>query len=228
VAENTGKITWLAGASGMVGSRVLERLLQLPEYGRVIAVTRRPLGRESQRLANRIVPFAQLEAQLKGQACDAALCCLGTSYKEAGSEAAFREAVQLNVLAFARASKAAGARRFVMLSCQTANSGSRNTAARVQGETLDGLLALGFDSLDLLLPGPLLGVRRGSGISHFASMAAALVSRPLQFGARAGRRAVGASRVAAAMVGALRSGRRGVYRYDYTGIQALSRMHDRT
>ncbi len=228
MAENTGKITWLAGASGMVGSQVLEGLLQLPEYGRVIAVTRRPLGREYQRLANRIVPFAQLEAQLKGQACDAALCCLGASYKETGSEAAFREAVQLNVLAFARASKAAGARRFVMLSCQTANSGSRNIAARVQGETLDGLLTLGFDSLDLMLPGPLLGVRRGSGVSHFASMAAALVSRPLQFGAREGRRAVGASQVAAAMLGALQSGRRGVYRYDYPGIQALSRMHDRT
>ena len=30
VAENTGKIAWLAGASGLVGSRVLEGLLQLP------------------------------------------------------------------------------------------------------------------------------------------------------------------------------------------------------
>jgi hypothetical protein len=212
----------------MVGSRVLEGLLQLPEYGRVIAVTRRPLGRDSPRLANRIVPFAQLEAQLKGQACDSALCCLGASYKETGSEAEFRQAVQLNVLAFARASKAAGARRFVMLSCQSADSGSRHLAARVQGESLDGLVALGFESLDLMLPGPLLGLRRGSGVAQLASMAAALMARPLQFGARAGRRAVGASRVAAAMLGALQSGRRGVYRYDYAGIQALSRMHDRT
>ena len=211
-----------------VGSRVLDGLLQLPEYRRVIAVTRRPLGRESRRLANRIVPFAQLEAQLTGQACDAALCCLGASLEATGSEAAFREAVQLHVLAFARASKAAGARRFVMLSCHTADSSARNTAARVQGETLDGLLALGFDSLDLMLPGPLLGVRRDSGLSHLASMAAALVARPLQFGARAGRRPVGAALVAAAMLGALQSGRRGVYRYDYPGIQALSRMHDRT
>ncbi len=212
----------------MVGSRVLEGLLQIPGYARIVAVTRRPLGRESRRLANRIVPFAQLEAQLKGQSCDSALCCLGASYKEAGSEPAFREAVQLNVLAFARASKAAGARRFVMLSCQTADSGARNAAARVQGETLDGLVALGFDSLDLMLPGPLLGVRRGIGVSHLASMAAALVSRPLQFGARAGSRAVGASQVAAAMLGALQSGRRGVCRHDYPGIKALSRMHDRT
>jgi hypothetical protein len=228
VAENTGKIAWLAGASGMVGARVLEGLLHYPEYGRVIAVTRRPLAREAQRLANRIVPFAQLEAQLHGQVCNSALCCLGATYKEAGSEAAFREAVQLNVLAFARAAKAAGARRFVMLSCQTADPGSRNTAARVQGETLDGLGALGFESLDLLLPGPLLGLRRGAGASQFASMTVALVLRPLQFGARECRRAVAASQVAAAMLGALQSGRRGINRYEFSGIQALSRMRRRT
>ena len=95
MAENTGKIAWLAGASGRVGSRVLEGLLQLTEFARVIAVTRRPLGRDYPRLANRIVPFAQLEAQLKGQTCSTALCCLGASYRATGSEAAFREAVQL-------------------------------------------------------------------------------------------------------------------------------------
>ena len=228
MVENVGKIVWLAGASGMVGSQVLEALLQATEFGRIVAVTRRPLGRDALRLANRIVPFAQLEPQLKGQTCDTAMCCLGTSYKEAGSEAAFREAVYENVLAYARAARTAGARRFVMLSCHSANSASRRTAERVLGETLDALTALNFESLDLMLPGPLLGLRRGAGLSQLLTMAGALALRPLQFGARESRRAVGASQVAAAMLGAARSGRRGVYRYDFSGIQALSRMRGRT
>lgn len=212
----------------MVGSHVLEGLLQLPDYSRIIAVTRRPLGRDSPRLANRIVVFAQLEAQLKGQTCNAALCCLGSAYKAAGSEAAFREAVQVNVLAFARAAKAAGAQRFVMLSCHTADTKSRHTAARAYGETLESLTAVGFDSLDVLLPGPLLGLRRGAGVSQLLLMAGAVALRPLRIGAQRSRRAVGASQVAAAMVAAVRSGRRGLYRYEYSGIRALSRMHDRT
>lgn len=228
MTENAGKIVWLAGASGLVGSRVLERLLLLSEYTRIIAITRRPLGREAQRLANRIVPFGQLEAQLKGQTCEAAVCCLGTSYKEAGSEAAFREAAQGNVLAFARAAKAAGARRFVVLSCQSASAGSRRLPERVLGETLDALTALGFDSLDLMLPGPLLGLRRGLHLSHLVAMSGAAVLRPLLFGVHERRRAISASAVAAAMVGALRSGRRGVYRYEFSGIQALSRIRGRT
>ncbi|HTY93605.1 MAG TPA: NAD-dependent epimerase/dehydratase family protein [Steroidobacteraceae bacterium] len=228
MVENAWKTVWLAGASGMVGSRVLERLLQAPEHARIIAVTRRPLGRDYQRLANRIVPFAQLESQLRSQTCDTAVCCLGASYKEAGSEGAYREAVQVNVLAFARAARSAGARRFVALSCHTADSASRHTPARIQGETLDALVAMGFESLDILLPGPLLGRRRGLDASGLASMALALVLRPLQFGARASHRAVTASQVAAAVVGALRSGRRGVYRYDFSGIQSLARIGGRT
>jgi uncharacterized protein YbjT (DUF2867 family) len=227
VIENAGKIIWLAGASGMVGSQVLEHLLLATEYARIIAITRRPLGREAPRLANRIVPFAQLEAQLKGQACDAAVCCLGASYREAGSEVAFRAATQLNVLAFARAAKAAGARRFVMLSCHSANSGSRQTAARVQGETLDALTIMGFESLDLLLPGPLLGLRRGLQLSQLLSMSSAAVLRPLQFGANERLRAISASQVAAAIAGAVRAGRSGVRRYEFSGILSLSRIRNR-
>jgi uncharacterized protein YbjT (DUF2867 family) len=228
VAEIAGKTVWLAGASGMVGSRVLEGLLQAPEFARILAITRRPLGREYQRLANRILLFGQVESQLQGQTCDTALCCLGASYQEAGSEPAYREAAQRNVLAYARAAQAGGARRFVMLSCCSANSQSRHTAARVQGETLDALVAMNFESLDIFVPGPLLGMRRGAGVGQLLSMMGVLMIRPLQLGAAASRRAIGATQVAAAMIGATRSGRRGVYRYEFSGILSLSRMRSRT
>jgi hypothetical protein len=212
----------------MVGSRVLEGLLEVPEFTRILAITRRPLGRESSRLANRIVPFGQLEAQLRGQICDMALCCLGASYRDAGSEAAYREAVQTSVLAYARAAQAAGARRFVMLSCCAADSQARSPVARVQGETLDALTAMNFESLDILVPGPLLGMRRGAGFGQLLSMAAAVAVRPLQLGAAQPRRAIGAAHVAAALIGAARSGRRGIYRYEFSGIRSLSRMRGRT
>ncbi len=179
-------------------------------------------------MANRIVQFAVLESQLQGQVCDTAVCCLGAAYRAAESAAAFRDSVQTHVLAFARAARAADARRFVMLSCQSANAASRHPAARLQGETLDALGSLGFESLDLLLPGPLLGLRRGAGVTQLLSMATAVAARPFQFGARECRRAVAASQLAAAMVGAARSGRRGTYRYEFSGIQSLSRMQGRT
>jgi hypothetical protein len=115
-----------------------------------------------------------------------------------------------------------------MLSCQSANSAARRTAARVQGETLDALTGMGFDSLDILLPGPLLGMRRGAGPGQLISMSQALALNLVQVGARQGRRAIGVATVAAALIGAARSGRRGVYRYEFSGIQSLARIRNRT
>ena len=79
------KLVLLAGASGLVGGCALEALLEAPDVRRVVALSRRALGREHPRLANRIVQFERLEAQLQGTRCDAALCCLGTTLRQAGS-----------------------------------------------------------------------------------------------------------------------------------------------
>ena len=101
------KVALLAGASGLTGSYVLDALLDAPDFSRVIAVTRRPLAREHARLANRIVQFDRMETQLRGVACDVALCCLGTTLARAGSRDNFREVDVDYVVAFARTALAA-------------------------------------------------------------------------------------------------------------------------
>src|SRR6266853_6383300 len=66
MAGAEGRVALLAGASGLAGGYALAALLEAPDIRRVLAVSRRPLGREHPRLANRIVQFEHLEAQLKG------------------------------------------------------------------------------------------------------------------------------------------------------------------
>src|SRR5262249_11247651 len=115
MADGEQRVALLAGATGFVGHFALQALLNSTDITRGFAVTRRPLGREHPRLANRIVRFEQVESQLKGLACHFALCCLGTTLRQAGSEEAFREVDLEAVLAFARAARAAQARRFVVV-----------------------------------------------------------------------------------------------------------------
>src|SRR4029450_4221240 len=103
MADQEPRVALLAGASGLIGGYVLDALLDAPDFGRVFAVTRRPLGREHPRLANRIVQFEQIESQLKNITCHVALCALGTTIRQAGSEEAFRRVDIDTVLAFARA-----------------------------------------------------------------------------------------------------------------------------
>ncbi|MBS0422308.1 MAG: NAD(P)H-binding protein [Proteobacteria bacterium] len=224
MAENEPKIVLLAGASGFVGGLVLSALLDAPDIARVFAVTRRPLGREHPRLANRIVSFEQMESQLKGLTCHAAVCTLGTTIRQAGSEQAFRQVDIDAVLTFARTAKAAQAQKFVVVSSAGADTTSRNFYLRTKGEMEEALQGVGFASLDILEPSLLLGWRGEiRPLELLGSVFMPLVN-PFLIGKREPLRAIPARTVASALVGALRTGRKGVQRYTYSGIQALARL----
>jgi uncharacterized protein YbjT (DUF2867 family) len=224
MAEGDGGIVLLAGASGLTGALTLDALIGAPDVSRVIAVTRRPLGREHSRLANRIVQFERLESQLKGTVCDVALCCLGTTLRKAGSQQRFRAVDVDCVLTFARTAKAANARRFVVMSSVGADPNSRNFYLRTKGEMEDELEGVGFESLDILQPSMLLAWRAEMRPLEFLASALMPLAAPLLRGKYGPYRAIAARTVAAAMLGATRSGRRGVQRYTYDGIQALARL----
>jgi uncharacterized protein YbjT (DUF2867 family) len=218
------KIILLAGASGLAGGRALDALLEAPDVSRVLAVSRRPLGREHPRLANRIVQFKNLEAQLKGISCDAALCALGTTIRQAGSQEAFRAVDVEAVMSFARAARAGETRRFVVISSIGANPASRNFYLRTKGEMEEELEGLGFESLDILQPSLLLGMRAGMRPLELLAGTLMPLVNPLLSGKYLNYRGIPARTVGAAMLGATRSGRRGVQRYSYAGIEALARL----
>jgi uncharacterized protein YbjT (DUF2867 family) len=224
MAEAEGNIVLLAGASGLTGGCALDALLAAPDISRVIAVSRRPLGREHPRLANRIVQFERLETQLKGASCEAALCCLGTTLRKAGSQQRFRAVDVDCVLAFARAARAANARRFVVVSSVGANADARNFYLRTKGDMEERLEDIGFESLDILQPSMLLGWRSEMRPLELVSALLMPLVSPLLRGKYTPYRGIPARTVGAALLGATRSGRRGVQRYTYEGILALSRL----
>jgi uncharacterized protein YbjT (DUF2867 family) len=224
MADGDAKIVLLAGATGLTGAATLDALLEAPDIARVLAITRRPLGREHSRLANRIVQFENIETQLKGISCEAALCCLGTTIRQAGSKERFRAVDVDAVLAFARAAKAANARRFVVVSSVGANPASRNFYLRTKGEMEEELEAVGFESLDILQPSMLLGARAEMRPLELLAMGFMPLVNPLLAGKYAVYRGISARTVGAAMLGATRSGRRGVQRYTHAGIEALARL----
>ena len=211
---------WVAGASGLVGRQLVDTLLEAPEYARVNAITRRPFGREHARLANRIVAFERLDAQLAGVACHDAFCCIGTTLRTAGSEAAFRAVDHDEVLRFARVARRAGAERFVFVSAAGADPAAGNFYLRVKGETEADLAALGFPALDIVQPGLLLG---GSRAETRPLEAVGRVLMPLANPLLQGRwlafRGIDVRELSRAMLGIARSGRRGVQRYTFEALR---------
>jgi uncharacterized protein YbjT (DUF2867 family) len=223
MADQTGRVALLAGASGLVGSRLLPLLLGATEYSRVLALTRRPLLFDHARLANRIVRFdSGLEKQLSGLRCNDAFCCLGTTLREAGGQEGFRAVDQDLVLKIAHLAQRAGAERFVVISSVGANETSKNFYLRVKGETERALERLQFAALDIMQPSMLLGLRRNVRPLEFLAQGVLWFVNPLLLGNLARYRGMAAGEVAAAMLGAARGRRRGVNRYGVSEMRALA------
>lgn len=148
----------IAGATGLTGEHLLDRLLSEPTVARVLAPSRRPLASHPH-LENPVGELDQLLPTLTGPV-DTAFCCLGSTIKQAGSQEAFRAVDHDLVLAFARRARELGARHLVVISALGANPQSSVFYNRVKGETEAALKAMGWPQLTIARPSLLLGARR--------------------------------------------------------------------
>lgn len=149
-----GRTLVIAGASGLVGGGALPLLLASGEVDRVVALGRRILPIDHPRLCSSVADFQSVPAILREipEGVAVAVCCLGTTRKQAGSRAAFRAVDHDAVVAFARAARERGAGRFVVVSSLGADAGSRSFYLRTKGEAEASLRALGYRQLTILRP----------------------------------------------------------------------------
>jgi uncharacterized protein YbjT (DUF2867 family) len=220
--QQSGRIAWVAGASGMVGTELLRVLAASGDYARVYALTRRPLTFDLPQVANRILRFESLETELGGVGCDDAYCCLGSTMARAGSQQAFRAVDHDLVLRYARCALAAGAKTFTVLSSVGASPAATNFYLRTKGECELALEALGFRSLFIVQPGLLLGARRESRPLEALGRALMPLVNPLLVGRHARWRGMSAREVALAMRAAVHSQRLGAHRLTWPALHALA------
>ncbi len=195
--QKTARCAAIAGATGLVGRELLAQLISSPNYTAIHAVGRRAPKVESAKLH---VIASNLQSIPPLPAIDDAFCCLGTTIKKAGSQAAFRAVDFDMVLHFAQAAKQSGAMRFLVVSALGANTKSAVFYNRVKGEMEQALKELDFESLCIFRPSLLTGERAETrageriGIALFSALA------PLMIGPAGKIRPVAAKAVAHAMV----------------------------
>lgn len=148
------KTVVIAGASGVVGSRALEHLLASGDVGRVVALGRRLLTVQHDKLVSKVVELQSSTALAGATPDDAAVavCCLGTTMKQAGSKQAFRAVDHDAVVAFGEAARRKGAQRFLLVSAVGANAQSRNFYLKTKGEAEEALARTGFSQVTVLRP----------------------------------------------------------------------------
>ena len=124
----------LVGTTGLVGGRLLSRLLAHPEYDRVTAWVRRPVSLQIHKFSQLVVDFERLPDYAAQFDAQDVYVALGTTIKKAGSQEAFRRVDFDYPLALARIAKERGAQRFLLVSSLGADARSRVFYSRVKGE----------------------------------------------------------------------------------------------
>lgn len=209
----------LVGATGMVGGAFAEGI-----RARVFTILVR-------REATNVPPHCtQLVAQTENWPAQVAevgpavvINCLGTTIRQAGSQAAFRAVDHDLVLAVAQAAKDAGTRHFISVSSVGASAKGGNFYLRTKGEVEAGLRALNFERLDIIRPGLLTGQRGGAWRpGESIGMALAPLTDALMFGGMRRYRSVPGVTVARAMVALAQQGGSGTHVHEHDAVVALA------
>lgn len=224
----------LAGATGLVGQALLAQLGGDPRVGKITVLVRQPdqmatLLAGIARARGQVVDYTALgRAGVAGlPPTDWAFCCLGTTLKIAGSQAAFRAVDFDAVLGFARAAKVAGASRLAVISALSADARSAVFYNRVKGEMEQALRALDLPYLVIARPSLLLGQRSSLGQpgrpgEAIAQSLAQLMMPALSWLMPRRLWPIRADAVASALVAALAAGPPGVQVIESDGLQRLA------
>ncbi len=190
----------LLGATGLIGNHCLQLLLQDESYEKVVALVRRPLTLLHPKLEQCQVDFEQFERHAAQTRVQEVFCCLGTTIKKAGSQAAFRRVDFDYPHQIAQLACREGAQQFLLVSSLGANPASPIFYNRVKGEVEAAMAKLPFRAVHIFRPSLLLGDRQefrlGEKLGEYAYKATSFLWQ----GPMRKYRPISARTVAAAMV----------------------------
>jgi len=153
------KTALVAGSTGLIGSQLLQLLLNSDRYSKVIALTRQDLPILHSKLVQVKVDFARLGEHNDELKADDIFCCLGTTMAKAGSKENFNQVDFYFPLLLAKTSYGRGGKQFLIVSALGADSESSIYYNRVKGEMEEAVSQVGFDTLHIFRPSLLLGPR---------------------------------------------------------------------
>jgi uncharacterized protein YbjT (DUF2867 family) len=163
----------IAGASGLVGSHLLEKLLADDTWDRVVSIGRRELDVEHPKLEQVLVP---VQAIGELPVADDVFCCLGTTMKKAGGRNAFKVIDHDAVIQVAGSAFRNGASQFLHVTAMGASPRSKIFYNKVKGDAEYFVKATGLPTTVAFRPSMLDGDRDEHRLGERVGLA---VMRPL-------------------------------------------------
>ena len=153
------KTALIIGSTGLIGSQLLDLLLESQEYDKVITFVKRDSGIQHPKLKQHIIDFDKPETYKKLVVGDDFFCSIGTTIKKAGSQNAFRKVDFEYPKQFASLAQQNKVKQFLIITSLGADANSSNFYLKTKGEIQDFLKNCAFESISILQPSLLLGNR---------------------------------------------------------------------
>ena len=211
----------IIGSTGLIGSHLLEQLLQDDTIATVRALVRRPLETRHPKLQVVVIDFADLEAFKEGiRGSDAVFCAVGTTRARVkGDMAAYRRVDYDIPVNAARCCAETGVKQFLLVSSVGANSQGGNFYLKLKGEAEEGVRGYDIPSIAIFRPSMLLGKRTESRPMEAIAQA---VSKPLSFLFPSKYKPIRAADVARAMIAVSKNPAMGAQIYHYREMSGLT------
>jgi uncharacterized protein YbjT (DUF2867 family) len=154
------KTALIIGGTGLVGSQLLNILLDSSDYEKVISFVKRDSGLKHSKLTQHIIDFDRPETYQELVKGDDFFCTIGTTIKKAGSKESFRKVDFEYPRQFAAIALKNKVKQFLIISSIGADSSSSNFYLKTKGEIEDFLKDSNFESISVLRPSILMGDRK--------------------------------------------------------------------
>ena len=158
----------LVGATGLIGSYLLQELLNDPYFDTVRILIRRPLDVTHPKLEKKIIDFNDSDSLLVALSnSDVVFCSIGSTMKKVkGDKEAYRK-IDFDIpVKLARFCKMTGCEKFILVSSLGANSKSVNFYQKLKGETDEAVKGSGVKTIHIMRPSILLGPRNESRLGE--------------------------------------------------------------
>lgn len=153
------KIAIVVGATGLVGAKLVNRLVKESPIEKVVAITRRPVKFKSKKIVNEVINFDELEKHCDIFTGDFLFSCLGTTVKQAGSIKEQRKVDFEYQYKIAKICSENRVDNYILVSSSGANVKSKSPYFKMKGELENEVLLLPFKRVSILQPSLLIGDR---------------------------------------------------------------------
>ncbi|MFH6986724.1 NAD(P)H-binding protein [Flavobacterium collinsii] len=190
----------LYGASGLVGSYILENLLNNNNYEQVIIVVRKDLNIQHPKLKTLIGDFNSLSKVIKDIQVDEVFIALGTTQKKTPDKKLYYQIDHDYPILAAKLAKENGAKAVFLVSALGANAKSSIFYTKLKGETEQGIITLDLQHTYIFRPSIILGDRKESRPMEKVFIRIFKLINPLFVGSLSKYRGIEAEDIAKAMV----------------------------